>query len=74
MKKCVYCRTQNLDDSLFCTECGKPLPIGVETEDESDDFVLETSDHADNSFKSKIIKQIIIGIILLALIIFLVLF
>ena len=74
MKKCVYCKTRNLDDSLFCTECGKPLPLGVESEDESDDFVLKTSDHTDNSFKSKIVKQIIIGVILLALIFFWVLF
>ncbi len=26
MKKCPNCGAQNLDDSLFCTECGKPIP------------------------------------------------
>ena len=74
MKKCVYCKTRNLDDSLFCTECGKPLPIGGESEDESDDFDIETSDQTENSFMSKIKKHIMIGVIVLALIIFWVLF
>lgn len=26
MKKCPYCGAQMSDDSLFCTECGKPFP------------------------------------------------
>lgn len=26
MKQCPYCGVQLNDDSLFCTECGKPLP------------------------------------------------
>ena len=29
MKRCPYCGEQNEDDSLFCTECGKPIPQGV---------------------------------------------
>ena len=28
MKKCPYCSAQMNDDSLFCTECGKPIPQG----------------------------------------------
>lgn len=28
MKKCSYCGVQIDDDSLFCTECGKPVPQG----------------------------------------------
>ena len=28
MKKCSYCGAQMNDDSLFCTECGKPIPQG----------------------------------------------
>ena len=28
MKKCPYCSAQVGDDSLFCTECGKPIPQG----------------------------------------------
>lgn len=28
MKKCVYCGVQMSDDSLFCTECGKPVTNG----------------------------------------------
>lgn len=26
MKRCSYCGAQNEDESLFCTECGKPIP------------------------------------------------
>lgn len=29
MKRCSYCGEQNEDDSLFCTECGKPIPQGT---------------------------------------------
>lgn len=29
MKKCKYCGSQNEDDNLFCTECGKELPKGM---------------------------------------------
>ncbi len=29
MKKCPYCGAELNNDSLFCTECGKELPIGV---------------------------------------------
>lgn len=28
MKKCPNCGAQIIDDSLFCTECGKPIPQG----------------------------------------------
>lgn len=28
MKKCTNCGAQIADDSLFCTECGKPIPQG----------------------------------------------
>lgn len=28
MKKCPYCSAQMNDDSLFCTECGRPIPQG----------------------------------------------
>lgn len=28
MKKCSNCGAQIIDDSLFCTECGKPIPQG----------------------------------------------
>ena len=28
MKKCPYCGAQISDDSLFCTECGKQIPLG----------------------------------------------
>lgn len=28
MTKCPYCGEQNNDGSLFCTECGKPIPHG----------------------------------------------
>lgn len=28
MKKCHFCNTLNNDDSLFCVECGKPIPQG----------------------------------------------
>ena len=28
MKKCPYCGAQVNDDSLFCTECGRPIPQG----------------------------------------------
>lgn len=29
MKKCPFCGAELNDDSLFCTECGKELPMGV---------------------------------------------
>ena len=29
MTKCSYCGSQNEDESLFCTECGKELPKGI---------------------------------------------
>ena len=28
MKKCPFCKSQNDNDNLFCTVCGKPLPQG----------------------------------------------
>lgn len=28
MKRCTYCGELNEDDSLFCSECGKPIPQG----------------------------------------------
>lgn len=30
MKKCPNCGAQNTDESLFCTECGRPIPQGNE--------------------------------------------
>lgn len=30
MKKCPFCGAELKDDSLFCTECGKELPKGIE--------------------------------------------
>lgn len=29
MKKCSFCGAELKDDSLFCTECGKELPMGI---------------------------------------------
>lgn len=31
MKRCTQCQSVNVDDSKFCTGCGSPLPISVNT-------------------------------------------
>ena len=62
MKKCPYCNTQINDDSLFCTECGKPIPeVGVNEEPIE---VIEDS----VSSKWRIIIPLLLGLVLIALI------
>ncbi|MFH1437566.1 MAG: zinc-ribbon domain-containing protein [Pseudomonadota bacterium] len=43
MKRCEHCGTQNPDFSVFCSECGKPLPKGPKVKKEIAKTMLSTA-------------------------------